>query len=341
MRLNGNEKRFIDFISRLNEKDKIALISHNDIDGIAAAKVANEVLHADILRFVAYRDLDDKLIEELKKSRANKVVFTDLNFTSADFIRNIEKFAEILIIDHHKFSEDYNSKRTVFLNSQGYCAGYLCYLLFSKAQDIGHLDWLVACSCISDYMYFNNQEWMRWIFSRYGDEFVVENEQIRKSGTFWDLQSDLSLALVYFKDNVKKVYDSIGDKFGSIGDLKEYAVLVQNETEASSEKFMNERVEIPGGYFWEVKSKFSVREILINILSFREPHKTFIFSHCIDDFCMISSRRQDKAIDLPVFLNKLIEGFERSGAGGHVPAAGAQFPKSYLSEFKRRLGVKA
>lgn len=299
----GSEKRFFDFIGRLGDKDKIALVSHTDLDGIAAAKIANEVLHADFLKFVTYRELDDKLIEELKQSKTNKVVFTDLNFTSVDFIRNIEKFAEILIIDHHKFSDDYNSERTVFLNSQGYCAGYLCYLLFSKIQDIEKLDWLVACSCVSDYMYFNNQEWMAAIYEKYGDKFVVNGNQVRKDGKFWDLQANISMALVYFKDNVKKVYDSIGDNFGSIGNLKEYAVLVQNEIEASSEKFMKERVEISGGYFWEVKSKFSVREILINILSFKEPHKTFIFSHCIDDFCMISSRRQDKAIDLPVFLN--------------------------------------
>jgi nanoRNase/pAp phosphatase (c-di-AMP/oligoRNAs hydrolase) len=36
-------------------------------------------------------------------------------------------------------------------------------------------------------------------------------------------------------------------------------------------------------------------------------------------------------------LKKCIEGFEDSTAGGHDRAAGGDFPKKYLEEFKSRL----
>lgn len=42
--LAGSEKRFFDFISNLTDKDKIALLSHNDGDGIVSALIASKVL---------------------------------------------------------------------------------------------------------------------------------------------------------------------------------------------------------------------------------------------------------------------------------------------------------
>ena len=49
--LVGSEKRFAEFISKLNEKDKIAVISHSrDIDGIVSAKVVDFVIDANLQR---------------------------------------------------------------------------------------------------------------------------------------------------------------------------------------------------------------------------------------------------------------------------------------------------
>ena len=53
--LVGNEKRFSDFISELNDKDRVALISHGaDIDGIVSAKIIDSVINPDFIKFVGY-----------------------------------------------------------------------------------------------------------------------------------------------------------------------------------------------------------------------------------------------------------------------------------------------
>ena len=53
----GSEKRFANFISSLDKKDKIALISHGaDLDGIASAKITNKIINADIIKFVGYEE---------------------------------------------------------------------------------------------------------------------------------------------------------------------------------------------------------------------------------------------------------------------------------------------
>ena len=63
----STKKRFFDFIGKLGG-EKMAILSHtSDLDGVASAKIANRGLNADILKFVDYPDLNDKLVDELKK----------------------------------------------------------------------------------------------------------------------------------------------------------------------------------------------------------------------------------------------------------------------------------
>src|SRR3989344_6102474 len=134
--LVGNEKRFNDFISNLNDKDKIAIISHSrDIDGIVSAKIVNSVIDANLIKFVDYDELNEDLFNELKRNKINKVVMTDLGTDAKEFFKELEKFVDLLIIDHHTFVEDLNSKRTIFLNIKEYCAAYICYYLFSNTRE--------------------------------------------------------------------------------------------------------------------------------------------------------------------------------------------------------------
>ena len=42
--LVGNKQIFIDYLNKLEKKDKIAVITHIDLDGIASAILINEIL---------------------------------------------------------------------------------------------------------------------------------------------------------------------------------------------------------------------------------------------------------------------------------------------------------
>ena len=335
----GSEKRFFEFIQGLNDKDKVALISHTDLDGISAARVVNEVIDADVLKFVGYEELNDNLIEELKKSKIKKIIFTDLMIKEHLFIKKLEKFADILIIDHHRFDKDFNSDKTVFLNAQDFCAAYLAYYLFSKTQDIEKLDWLVACASIADWMYFKNQEWMKEVFDKYEDNFFIE-KSIRKSGKFWDLQWNLTLALVYFKEDLRRVYDSIGVGFGEIGDLEKYSGDVQKEIDSFLKRFEKEKIEIKGGYFWEFKQGFEISSIVSSLLSSKYGDKTIVIGRDDGEYYKFSARRLDKREDMNLLLSSLIRDIKYASAGGHVAASGGHVLLRDKEEFKRRLGVK-
>jgi len=337
----GNEEGYVDFVKNLNAKDVVALISHTDLDGLAAAHVTNKILNAKIVKLLGYGDLNDDLVKKLKEKGVNKIVFTDLFIKQEDLVEKLEEFADVMILDHHLSSKDLNSERTTFLKCEsGYCAGYLCYDLARKIDSkIEKLDWLVACSCISDYCYKKPEDWIRKVMEKYGDKFEEDGSYVRKSGKFWDIQWKLSLALIYFKDDLNRVLDNLGEEFGEIGDLGKHADEVQNEIDRILSEFKEKREEFEGGYLYKIDPKFSVGSIVSNILSHQEPDKTYIIAKFREGYCGVSFRRQDRGKNMNDFIQLLLKGFEDANGGGHAPAAGGQFLVKDYEDFRKRLGI--
>jgi len=335
----GSEEKFLEFIRNLGESN-VALVSHNDLDGMTCPKIVGEVVNPKEIFFVDYGDLNEKLVEKLKEKKIEKIIFTDLYLKYKNFLKSLEEFAEILIIDHHR-SEDWNSEKTVFIKGEdGYSAGYLCYYLFSKIQDLDKWDWLVACSCISDYCHVKPKNWLSQVMKKYGDDLENWEIFVKKTGKFWDLQYTLSLALIYFKKSLRKVYDSIQESFGEIGKLGEHAGEVQKEIDGFISKFKSEREEFEEGYLFEFESKFPVKSIVASILSGKEFNKTLVILEIRNGLYTVSVRRQDKRVDCDEFLKSLLNGLENASGGGHIPAAGGHFMKKDLPEFRKRLGLK-
>ena len=111
-----------------------------------------EVVNANLIKFVDYDELNNNLLNELNKNNINKVIMTDLSIGDISFIKKLEEFSSILIIDHHIFQEDLNSEKTTFMNSRDYCASYISYCLFSKIKNLEKIDWLVALASVSDWL---------------------------------------------------------------------------------------------------------------------------------------------------------------------------------------------
>ena len=291
------------------------------MDGLGAAKVANEALNADVVKLIKYELIDEKLVRQLKNEKVKKIVMCDI-FVHENFIKALEKNFEVLIIDHHPTIKDYNSEKVTFINAQGMCAAYICYYLFSKIQDIEKLDWLIACSCIADFCWYNNQEFLSKVFEKYGDKFELNGKVIRESGKFWDLQWNIILALIYFAGNEKKVFDSIGQEFGELGGLERHVTEVRDYLDDCIKKFWKEKQEINGRYFWEFTTKFKVGSLVSNMVSLNVRDRTFIIGR-IDGNGLyhFSCRRQDKGEDMNLLAKKMVSGLRDFGGGGHIAAA--------------------
>lgn len=333
----GTEKKFFDFISRLNDKDKIALISHTDLDGVASARVCNEIIGADILKFVDYIDINEELVRELKNKKVTKTIFVDLDFTRAEIVRLIEEFAEVLIIDHHIFSQDLNSNKTVFLSADGYCSSYICYYLFSKVEEISKFDWLVAAASLSDFCYRKNFEWLMKIKEKYGDKFSVD--KMARVSRISDLADKLSLTLVYFRGETYQVYRLLEKNINDLGNLDNYAKDVQREMEGYIPLFEREKKISGKGevYFWEFAPEFFIKSILINNLSTKYQDKTIVIIENNGRYFEVSVRRQDGKVNIVEMLKKLTYGLKAT-SGGHIYAAGASILPGDIAEFRERVG---
>lgn len=340
--ITGNEQDFINFIDNLKESDKIALLSHWDLDGIASAKIFEEIIKPKLLKLIDYKEFNDELLKELSKKEINKVIILDIatNSIGNNLFKKLEEINDkILIIDHHEFEKDLNSKKIIFINQKDYCVGFLSYYLVSKIKNIEYLDWLIACCSISDFAYFKNKKWMKEVYKKYGEKFDYSETGIKKS-KFWDIQNKISYSALYFK-NILGVYKSINENFGEIGELDKACKIIKKEVDKQIEEFYNKKQSINIGgslaYFYEVKSKYPIMSIVNNVLSMKEKSQIFILIQQDKKIYKISTRNQSKEIDLPEFLKKLIMGFKNSGCGGHFSAAGGFFPVKYLKTFEDRL----
>jgi single-stranded DNA-specific DHH superfamily exonuclease len=336
----GNEKRFYDFMKNLGD-EKVLLISHTDMDGIGSAKIINEVVQANDLLFLNYTDMNDSLVSKISAFEPKKIIISDLFFKKDQaIIQEIEKFADILIIDHHSAEKDLNSEKTTHMLSQGFCATYLAFYLLSRIRDLSNIDWIVAAASLADIVYKNNPKFMKATYANYGDSFEISSDgQIKKCGTFWDVQWAISLALIAKEPDYKIIFDNLGNDINKLNEIRAFAAPVWDDYNESIKTVEKYKKPISDGYFVEVYPKYKITSLLTTDSSFKEQNKTWIFLSKSGGLCKFSARRQDGKVDLNILCQELIKGFENSNAGGHVRASAGYFPEKYLADFKKRLGI--
>ena len=326
--LAGQEKKFSEFISDLNEKDRIAILTHTDADGLCSVVIASKVLgKIDYIKFVSYQTgIYKQISDELKKKKINKVLFLDLAFgDEKEDVKEIEKFADILVIDHHPFSFDLNSSKMVFIKAESkYPASYMCYYLFSKIQKIP--SWITAIGILADmpqkYCYENCNS-------------VFKDFSLEDSGNLWEITEDVCFALSYLEDNHKKVYDILL-KAKSLDELnlKKYADIARKEFNDSLKKCEKEKETYGDLVFCYLNLKYQIKYLLINKISSENQDKTFVF---VKDGAILSISARSQKIDCNELIKRAIKGLPSSSGGGHVCAAGGRLPREYLEKFKKNL----
>jgi single-stranded DNA-specific DHH superfamily exonuclease len=332
--LIGEETEFFDFISRLTEKDKIAILAHNDLDGVASAVIASKILgKIDFLAFLGYAPgIYKNIVEELKKKKINKILCLDLVIDNSDLdMKEVEKIAEILVIDHHPVFKDLNSVRTRVLKTESYYpASAICYYLFSKVQQVPN--WIAALGIVADKPDKYNKENADEVFSDFklGNKVSI-SEYFRK----------MELAILYFGgDRLKEVFDMLNNaRFPSELNLDQYTKKIEKKLEEYKKRFKEEKEEHGELIIFYFESNSKINPIFINELSCETPNRTVVTiqKDKQKSFLNISSRRQDKKVDCNEMMRKAILVIPNSNAGGHAAAAGGQILPEYLDQFKENL----
>jgi len=340
--LIGTEKRFFDFFADMDEKDRIALISHTDLDGVASALEISMIIgKADYLEFIDYSEnMLEKIIPEIKRRKINKIIFSDIAIDrNTKGIDEIGKFERVLIIDHHKFKDDLNSENITYIKTESKVPpSYSCYYLLSKIQNLEKIDWIAASAILADWCYDKNREFVDRIMKKYGLDGRKEcGESIKKTG-LWDVSCSLSLFLIHFRYDMQKAFEIIG-KTGlkNLNEIYKYSDTVKEEIDELSKTSYEKRETENYGYYWNFSPKFKIKSYLINKLSSEEEDKLFVFATKENNFLRISLRRQDGKIDCDDIGKKAIEGLKNASMGGHKAAAGGEIMPQDEERFRENL----
>jgi hypothetical protein len=183
--------------------------------------------------------------------------------------------------------------------------------------------------------YKDNLDFVERVYQKYGDIFIKENP---REGKLWETILILNFSSIYFQKNLVEFYKSLGENIEEINRLEKYSKIVKGEIEDNLSIFEKDRIDIPGGWFYEVKSKFNIESFIATNISLKNPEKIIITSiKRGGDIYKISARENDMKRDMAHLLQNLTKGLRYEDAGGHIPAAGARVAQEDYEEFKRRL----
>jgi len=162
-------ENFNSFFKTLTKSDKIAILHHTDPDGVSSAVLVNKLVKSMRNKSIDLRlnqrpeeyFITNNTLKKLNEKKINKFIIVDLSVDQAnkDNILNIEKFADILILDHHKLYKNLNSNNTTHIKPQLvwenvkpeiYCTSKLVFDLGLKIANITQYDWIAALGIIGD-----------------------------------------------------------------------------------------------------------------------------------------------------------------------------------------------
>ena len=317
------------FLEDIVSNDKIAIVTHNDIDGYASG-----ILFYDFFKNKNCKDINvylhniglstDKIIKGIKNS--DKIFISDLAPSIVIDILEASKDKQVLYTDHHVKNAEIPESILEYRTESQVPSSRAVYDL------VGGKKWIAVAGIGGDCCDKQNKDLVDGFLSESGFKDIEEYKQ--------KVIFPLSSFLVYFNNEPNKAFD-IFKKLESPKDISligKYAYPVENEIKRIVECFEETQEKLGKINFGYIKNpKFEVKSIVINQISGRNPEEIYVLAAASDGIIRLSARNQSKKYNMIKVLEKGISGLENASAGGHVPAAGGNIMKCDLEKLKENL----
>jgi single-stranded DNA-specific DHH superfamily exonuclease len=334
--LNGSKKEFDDFVKSISKKDKVNIITHTDLDGIASGVFLQKILESKNLKLNSINFLNygaDVLKNYSEKNNFDYLFISDWNADeSPEGLNLLRKKGKVLVIDHHPINEKLEDKSGIIKTESKDCSAHCIFDFAKNYFDTKNLEWLVCSAIIMDYCWTKDENFnlIKSVYPKTTKEDIWNSEP-GKNG------KKIANALIYYSPDFRKVYDLVLKK--DFKKLEKADEIIQEEIVNWIDKFKNEAEYFSEKnlYFYYGSPKFNIASVISSKISDIYNGSSVIFASDRKNSIKISARNQSGNVDLGKVLKKSVEGFEDSSAGGHAKASAANFPKKYLDEFKKRL----
>lgn len=346
--------RFKKFIISIKPSDRVAVIHHTDPDGVCSGVIISKVVEKVRGKKIDLRlnqkgnvhTITPKTFNLLKSKKINKLILTDLGADeNPKYLKKVEKFADVLLIDHHKIYNNLSSKKTVFIKPQLFCkidpARYavakMCYDLGGLVTGVSDLDWLAAVGSIGD---IATKPWTAWL-NRVFKKYKIKKKKDLFRTKFGDCAILISSAESFDVKNVKLAFDTLY-KAKSYKDvlkskLKNFRKKIDDELHKYLKQLKKNALFEKDIIYYEIKPKYHTKSPLCTILGQKYPHNSVFVVDISRNPVGISGRRSDVKIKINKSLEDACKGIPGASAGGHAVSAGATVQKKYYPKFKTRL----
>jgi len=336
--LIGSKQEFLEFINHISDTDRVAVLTHgSDLDGLASSIFLEEIFKEKKIQdykiwFVSYNPEElVEIIPQLKEQKFSKVILMDLAFDNFVGFDKLRKEFDVLLVDHHPIQKELKGKGIIKTSSSD-CVAWVIYNFGKEIINQEKWKWLVQAALFTEFSY-GNQEKMDFLkkdFSGLTKENIL-NSELGKLG------SAIAYSIVFYKNNIEKVYDLIKNK--NFKDIQKSFQVISDELERlekdfkeNSEFFSKQKI-----YFYEFISKFELASLFSTTISVKEPDSCFIIYQLRDNHFKISSRCHSGRVNLDELMKKGIQNLDGASAGGHFKASGAVIKIKDLKAFKNNI----
>lgn len=340
--LVGDKEDFWKFVGAIGPEDKVGILTHTDLDGMASAIFLEEILKAKgikivLLDFMGYwKGVSDEATPSLEAKEINKLFVSDMCLESADkegFERLRKKF-DCFLIDHHPITEEISNTKNILKTESSTCAALIIYNLAKEIMDVGAWKLLICATLISEFSYNNpkNLEFIQKNYPRVTLANVRESYPGQEGIKF-------SSSLTYYASDLRKAYGLIKNQ--DIKEMEKIHSVIEKEINYWIKKFWKEAEFIPEKnlYFYYFNPKFKLTSTITTIVSLKHPEKIFVLASdgSKQGMMKVSVRNQGGLVDTGALMKKGVGGLKRASGGGHVKASAASFLKKDFEKFKKNI----
>jgi single-stranded DNA-specific DHH superfamily exonuclease len=346
-----------EFFLGLTRKDRVAVMHDKDPDGICAG-----VILAKQVQRMRGRKIDLRvnvpgsaylptpaIAKRLKRRRINKVIITDISADNEPgFVRKVARFAQVIIIDHHKIYSKFKEKNVILVKPQllqkkvlpsAYCSSKFAYDLGNRLVNLTDMDWLAATGSIAD---IAAAPWMRWLSSVHKRHKVAMRKDLFTT-RIGQTATVINSALVYDLRNVPFAFKTVFNAKKPAEVLKSPLRRYHEEVQGELDKWvrlLDRKAEHHPEHemiVYYIEPKLHIKSTLSTVLSLKYKHTTLILLSPVGNMITVSARRHDQKVAMNTLLECSCKGLKGSSAGGHIPAAGGRFKRSDLLRFRSQL----
>lgn len=331
----GDKRGFLKFIRSISGKDRVAIISHVDTDGLVSALILYHAIGKGRVKHLAFIEPNltilAKVAKTLGRKRINKVVILDLNIPSPERVLK----QRLAFLDHHPDKCTASRNKVIYKTESHTPVCLAAYELFKPRE----LDWFVAIGVISDYCGPYHKVFLAGICRKY--KVAINSNYL--SSYFGRLAKQLFCAAIHKEDNLQSLFFSLEKmkKPSDIKSLAHYSSSINREL-ASTKRYYKKNMQklAQDAEFCIIKPRYNITSLFASYLADRCAATTYIIGERDNKFVKMSIRRVDCKYDLPKAISRSIVGLKEASGGGHYVAAGAIVRAKDLDKFKARLAAE-